>query len=113
MPFASFKESESREFTRPVYYTFTPGQHIIRILEEEAPTYFCYWLGSGYVLSPDENDPIREKTYTDVLETVRPMGRHRRCMPRAGSGRLLLLSVNPDRTSVCRPALEHSVEGLF
>jgi len=68
MPFANFKDTETSTFTRPVYFQFTPGQHIIRVLDEEAFTSFCYWLGSGYVLSPDEDDPIRNNNKRIRLE---------------------------------------------
>lgn len=68
MPFVEFKETGTSNYSRPVYFTFTPGQHVIRILDEEAFSCFCYWLGSGYVFSPDENDPIRENSKRIRLE---------------------------------------------
>lgn len=69
MPFGEFKlGSDSRSFDKPEFFVFTPGEHLIRILNEEPYTELCYWFGRGYIKALGWDDPVAEQNKVIKLE---------------------------------------------
>ena len=44
-------------FTKTKYFVWTPGEHTIRILDDDVPHHLCYWFGSGHVKALGADDP--------------------------------------------------------
>ncbi len=44
-------------FTKTQYFVWTPGEHTIRILDDNVPHHLCYWFGSGHVKALGADDP--------------------------------------------------------
>ena len=44
-------------YTKTKYFVWTPGEHTIRILDENVPHHLCYWFGSGHVKALGADDP--------------------------------------------------------
>ena len=51
------RDYSKKEFTKTKYFIWTPGQHIIRILDEDIPRVTCYWFGTAYVQALGFDDP--------------------------------------------------------
>ena len=50
-------------FTKTKYFVWTPGEHTIRILDNDVPHHLCYWFGSGHVkaLGADDSQATMNK----------------------------------------------------
>jgi hypothetical protein len=46
-----------KTFNRPKYFVWTPGEHVVRILDVKIPRKSVYWFGNGYVQALGEDDP--------------------------------------------------------
>jgi len=58
MPFSvEVVEFGGGDFQRVKYFVWTPGEHTIRILDEDVPAQLCYWFGSGHVKALGADDP--------------------------------------------------------
>lgn len=69
MPIGNFKlGSDRRKFDKPEFFVFTPGEHLIRILDEELYTELCYWFGRGYIKALGWDDPVAEQNKAIKLE---------------------------------------------
>lgn len=45
------------DFKKTKYFSWTPGEHTIRILDEDVPSHLVYWFGSGHVKALGADDP--------------------------------------------------------
>jgi hypothetical protein len=57
MPFYVDIKDFSKDFTKTKFFVWTPGEHTIRILDEDVPSHLCYWFGSGHVKALGADDP--------------------------------------------------------
>jgi DNA-directed RNA polymerase subunit RPC12/RpoP len=57
MPFNVDIKDYSKTFTKTKFFVWTPGEHTIRILDEDVPAHLCYWFGSGHVKALGADDP--------------------------------------------------------
>ena len=57
MTFFTSKKTKGTAFEKPNYLQLTPGQHTIRILEEDAFGYFQHWINGGGILCLGEECP--------------------------------------------------------
>jgi hypothetical protein len=57
MPFNVDIREFGGSFQKTKYFVWTPGEHTIRILDEDVPHHLCYWFGSGHVKALGADDP--------------------------------------------------------
>jgi hypothetical protein len=57
MPFNVDIKDFGKTFEKTKYFVWTPGEHTIRILDEDVPHHLCYWFGSGHVKALGADDP--------------------------------------------------------
>jgi hypothetical protein len=57
MPFNVDIKEFGGDFKKTKYFVWTPGEHTIRILDEDVPHHLCYWFGSGHVKALGADDP--------------------------------------------------------
>ena len=57
MPFSVDIKTFGGDFVRTKYFVWTPGEHVVRILDEDVPSHLCYWFGSGHVKALGADDP--------------------------------------------------------
>jgi hypothetical protein len=57
MPFNVDIKTYGGDFVKTKYFVWTPGEHVVRVLDEDVPAHLCYWFGSGHVLALGADDP--------------------------------------------------------
>ena len=67
-------EIEIRDYSKKDFkvkrFTWTPGQHTIRILDTKIPMKMCYWFSNGYVESLGWDDP--QSTFNKRIRLENP-----------------------------------------